>query len=64
MGAIERSGFIFEPEYSVINQNGAIHVYHQGKLVEELKFSFDGDAPDPSFTERLIDHYCEKHGIE
>ncbi|WP_186312796.1 DUF5370 family protein, partial [Bacillus pumilus] len=27
MGAIERNGYTFEPEYSVTRQNGAIHVY-------------------------------------
>lgn len=63
MGAVERGGYIFEPEYSVINQDGAIHVYHKGEFIEELKFTFDGEAPDPSLTERLIGQYCEKHGI-
>ncbi|MDF2910779.1 MAG: hypothetical protein K0Q56_1660 [Sporolactobacillus laevolacticus] len=29
MGAIERSGYRFVPEYSVIQQSGAIHVYER-----------------------------------
>ncbi len=64
MGALERSGYVFEPEYSVIGQDGAIHVYHQGKFIDEIKFSFYGEAPEASLTERLIDEYCEEQGIE
>ncbi|GLB61264.1 hypothetical protein NCCP133_33940 [Cytobacillus sp. NCCP-133] len=40
MGAIERSGYRFEPEFSVISQNGAIHVYHNGDFIEEITFEF------------------------
>lgn len=60
MGAIERGGYRFEPEYSVIEQNGAIHVYHEGKFVEELKFAFSGDSPDLGKIEELVETYCEK----
>lgn len=63
MGAIERNGFIFEPEYSVIEQNGAIHVYHEGEFVEEMKFTFSGKSPDLDEIERLVDDYCDQKGI-
>lgn len=63
MGAIERSGYVFEPEYSVINQDGAIHVYHKGEFVEEIKFSFDGEAPDLHKIEKIIDEYCNTHEL-
>ncbi|USK58282.1 YbxH family protein [Peribacillus asahii] len=63
MGAIERSGYRFEPEYSVIEQNGAIHVYNKGQFVEELKFSFSGKYPELNQIEQLINEYCEQHGI-
>lgn len=45
MGAIERSGYTFQPEFSVVRQNGAIHVYHQGEFVEEIEFEFNGNIP-------------------
>jgi hypothetical protein len=63
MGAVERNGYRFEPEYSVIEQNGAIHVYHNGKFVEEMRFSFAGKYPDLSQIEHLIEEYCEQRGI-
>ncbi|GIN20964.1 MAG TPA: hypothetical protein DEO65_05590 [Bacillus bacterium] len=63
MGAIERNGYIFEPEYSVIEQNGAIHVYREGEFIEELKFSFSGKYPGPEQIEELIDEYCDRRGI-
>ncbi|VEF49104.1 YbxH protein [Bacillus freudenreichii] len=63
MGAIERSGYIFEPEYSVIEQNGAIHVYHEGEFIEELKFSFSGEYPELEQIEELVDTYCQQKGI-
>lgn len=59
MGAIERNGFIFEPEFSVINQDGAIHVYHDGQFIEEIKFAFNGKFPDHNQIEELVNHYCE-----
>ena len=40
MGAIEKNGYRFEPEYSVIEQNGAIHVYKNGEFIEEVHFTF------------------------
>ncbi|MFS0646969.1 YbxH family protein [Siminovitchia sp. 179-K 8D1 HS] len=63
MGAIERNGFVFEPEYSVIEQNGAIHVYHEGKFMEEVKFTFSGKYPKLDQIEKLIDDYCNEKGI-
>lgn len=59
MGAIEREGYVFEPEYSVTNQNGAIHVYKDGNFIEEIKFSFTGKFPQPQQIAELIDAYCE-----
>ncbi|USK68625.1 YbxH family protein [Peribacillus asahii] len=63
MGAIERNGYRFEPEYSVIEQNGAIHVYNKGQFVEEVKFSFSGKYPELNQIEQLINEYCQQHGI-
>ncbi len=63
MGAIERNGYQFEPEYSVIEQNGAIHVYNKGQFVEEVQFSFTGKYPDFDQIEQLVDEYCKQRGI-
>ena len=63
VGAIERNGYRFEPEYSVIEQNGAIHVYNNGKFLEEVKFSFSGKYPELNQIEQLVDEYCEEKGI-
>ncbi|SEM63527.1 hypothetical protein SAMN05192533_104158 [Mesobacillus persicus] len=63
MGAVDRNGFRFEPEFSVIEQNGAIHVYHQGEFIEEIKFDFSGKYPEMNQIEQLIDRYCEQKGI-
>ncbi|WP_338451098.1 YbxH family protein [Niallia oryzisoli] len=63
MGAVERNGYRFEPEYSVIEQNGAIHIYHKGQFIEELTFSFSGKYPEFDQIEELIDDYCEQKGI-
>lgn len=64
MGAIERNSYRFEPEYSVIEQNGAIHVYHMGEFIEEIKFNFNGKFPNPGQIDELIDEYCQTNGIE
>lgn len=63
MGAIERSGYRFEPEFSVINQNGAVHVYQNGEFIEEIKFTFSGKFPEHDQIEELVDKYCEQHHI-
>ncbi|MEH7222368.1 DUF5370 family protein [Bacillus sp. JJ1566] len=59
MGAIDREGFRFETEYSVINQNGAIHVYRDGEFIKELPFSFKGEQPNPSLLEEVVDAFFE-----
>ncbi|MBX9973839.1 YbxH family protein [Cytobacillus firmus] len=63
MGAIERNGYRFEPEFSVISQNGAIHVFHNGKFVEELKFEFSGKFPENDQIEEMVAQYCNRHGL-
>lgn len=63
MGAIERNGYRFEPEYSVIEQNGAVHVYNNGEFVEEVKFSFNGQYPEFDQIEQLVNQYCKSKGI-
>jgi len=63
MGAIEKNGYQFQPEFSVINQEGAIHVYKEGKFLEEVKFEFSGEFPEHDLIEELVNHYCFKHGI-
>ncbi|WP_085993231.1 YbxH family protein [Oceanobacillus senegalensis] len=63
MGAIERGGYRFEPEFSVIEQNGAIHVYNNGEFIDEVTFSFNGKFPELPQIEKLVDEYCEQHGI-
>ncbi|KON88481.1 hypothetical protein AF332_17790 [Sporosarcina globispora] len=63
MGAIERNGYRFEPEFSVISQNGAIHVFHNGNFVEELKFEFSGKFPENDQIEEMVDQYCNRRGL-
>lgn len=63
MGAIERNGFQFVPEFSVIGQNGAIHVYHQDHYMGEIKFNFSGKFPELDQIEMLVDNYCQKNNI-
>jgi len=63
MGAIERSGYRFVPEYSVIQQNGAIHVYNRESFIEEIQFQFSGKYPELDQIEELVDAYCNKHNI-
>lgn len=60
MGAIERSGYRFEPEFSVINQKGAIHVSRNGEFVEEILFEFNGKFPANDQIEELVDTYCNR----
>ena len=63
LGAIERDGYIFEPEFSVIEQNGAIHVYKDGEFIEEIKFSFSGKYPELGRIEQLVDQYFDERRI-
>jgi hypothetical protein len=61
MGAIERDGLVFEPEFSVISQKGAIHVYTEGTFLEEIHFEFNGPFPEHNQIEELVNHYCIEH---
>jgi len=61
MGAIELNGYRFEPEYSVINQNGALHVYRQGEFIKEIQFCFTGDKPSQEQLESLISSFMKEH---
>ncbi|WP_210366832.1 YbxH family protein [Bacillus sp. REN3] len=63
MGAVEQNGFVFEPEFSVIGQNGAIHVFKNGKFIEEIQFVFSGEYPEFDEIQQLIDNYCEQNSI-
>lgn len=63
MGAIERNGWTFETEFSVIQQKGAIHVYHHGNFKEEITFDFHGTFPSHGEIEKMVDIYCESHQI-
>ncbi|WP_138416800.1 YbxH family protein [Aquibacillus sediminis] len=63
MGAIQRNNFRFVPEYSVINQNGAVHVYQDGEFKEELTFTFEGKYPNQAKIESIVDDYCEQYDI-
>ncbi|MCL6573303.1 MAG: YbxH family protein [Bacillus sp. (in: Bacteria)] len=63
MGAIERSGYRFVPEFSVIHQHGAIHVYNRENFIEEIQFQFSGKFPELDQIEDLVDHYCDQHQI-
>ncbi|MFZ7942666.1 MULTISPECIES: YbxH family protein [Bacillaceae] len=63
MGAIERNGYRFVPEFSVIMQNGAVHVYNQDQFIEEITFQFSGKFPELDQIEDLVDDYCNRHNI-
>lgn len=63
MGAIERNGYRFVPDFSVIQQNGAIHVYNKDRFIEEITFQFSGKFPELDKIEELVDQYCHKHGL-
>jgi hypothetical protein len=59
MGAIQKNGYTFDVEYSVMLQRGAIHVYQNGEFVHEMPFSFQGQDPDPEEIERLVDTFLD-----
>lgn len=63
MGAIARGNYLFEPEHSVIAQNGAIHVYREGEFIDEIPFSFSGKYPELDKIEELVDDYCREKGV-
>jgi len=60
MGAIDRDGFRFEPEYSVMLQRGAIHVYQNGDFIREIPFYFKGKKPDSEQIESLIEQFLSE----
>ena len=62
MGAIERNGYRFEPEYSVIGQNGAIMFITMGSFGGSKVF-ISGKYPELNQIEQLVDEYCEEKGI-
>ncbi|TYS17634.1 hypothetical protein FZC78_07165 [Rossellomorea vietnamensis] len=61
MGAIDANGFVFETEFSVTAQKGAIHVYKEGTFVEEIRFEFNGKFPQHDQIEELVNNYCYTH---
>lgn len=63
MGAIERNGYRFVPEFSIIQQNGAVHVYNKDQFIEEIQFRFSGKFPELDQIEDLVDQYCNQHNI-
>ncbi|MEJ9212104.1 YbxH family protein [Bacillus smithii] len=63
MGAIERNGYRFVPEFSVTYQKGAVHVYRNGKYLDEIKFDFSGEYPDVDQIEELVEQYCKNNRI-
>ncbi|TCT22379.1 hypothetical protein EDD68_10925 [Melghiribacillus thermohalophilus] len=61
MGAIQQDGYTFEMEYSVSYQRGALHVYKDGKFLEEVTFRFSGEKPDEGKIEEMIMNYINGH---
>jgi hypothetical protein len=59
MGAIEQNGYIFETEYSVMLQKGAIHVSKDGQFIKEIDFTFSGNQPDSRKIEELIEEFFQ-----
>lgn len=57
MGAIEQNGYVFETEYSVMLQKGAIHVSKNGEFIKEIDFTFSGNQPDPKQIEELVQDF-------
>lgn len=64
MGAIRINEYTFEPEFSVVNQKGTIHVYYRGKFIEDIVFQFEGQYPEHDLIEELVNHYCFEHNIK
>jgi hypothetical protein len=61
LGAIEREGYLFETEYSVMLQKGAVHVYKEGSFIKEIDFTFHGQQPEPRAIEELIEEFFEEN---
>ena len=59
LGAIQKSGYTFGVEYSVMQQKGAVHVYKDGEFIKELPFNFHGQDPDPAQIDEVVDAFLE-----
>lgn len=59
MGAIEREGFTFDVEYSVMLQKAAVHVYKNNEFIKEMPFEFHGQEPDPEKIKSVVDSFFE-----
>lgn len=59
MGAIQKNGYTFDVEYSVMLQKGAVHVYRDGAFLKEMPFEFAGQDPDPEKIEAVIDSFLQ-----
>lgn len=59
LGAIQKNGYTFGVEYSVMLQKCAIHVYKDGEFIKELSFDFSGQDPDPEEIEAVVDSFLE-----
>jgi hypothetical protein len=62
LGAIQKNGYTFGVEYSVMLQKGAVHVYRDGQFIKELPFAFSGRDPDPAQIEAVVDRFLETEG--
>ena len=60
MGAIQKEGYTFEVEYSVMLQKAALHVYQNGEFLQEIPFQFTGQEPDPQQIEHIVDDFINK----
>ncbi|MGV3488525.1 MAG: DUF5370 family protein [Tuberibacillus sp.] len=61
MGAIQKNGYTFGVEYSVMLQKGAVHVYKDGIFIKELPFEFCGRDPDPEQIEAVVDSFLDNN---
>ncbi|WP_409993894.1 DUF5370 family protein [Saccharococcus caldoxylosilyticus] len=43
-----------------MQQKGALHVYRDGVLIDEVTFHFTGKKPNEQQIESLIDHYIDQ----
>ncbi|WP_439951307.1 DUF5370 family protein [Caenibacillus caldisaponilyticus] len=62
MGAIQRNGYTFDVEYSVMLQKGAVHVYKDGRFIKEMPFAFRGNEPDPQLVEAVVAAFFDGGG--
>ncbi|TCP31262.1 hypothetical protein EV207_103146 [Scopulibacillus darangshiensis] len=59
MGAIQRNGYTFDVEYSVMLQKAAVHVYKNGVFIKEMPFKFTGMDPDPEKVEEVVNAFFD-----